>query len=125
MIFPGTDPQAILAAAARIQAGELVGFPTETVYGLGADASSDAAVAGIFAAKGRPSDHPLIVHLADAAQVGDYASSVPSFAARLMAAFWPGPLTVILPRRDGVAAAAAGRTRLACAARIIRWRWRF
>jgi L-threonylcarbamoyladenylate synthase len=108
MIFPGTDPQAILAAAARIQAGELVGFPTETVYGLGADASSDAAVAGIFAAKGRPSDHPLIVHLADAAQVSDYASSVPPFAARLMAAFWPGPLTVILPRREGVAAAAAG-----------------
>lgn len=108
MILPGTDPQAILAAAARIQAGGLVGFPTETVYGLGADASSDAAVAGIFAAKGRPSDHPLIVHLADAAQVGDYASSVPAFAQRLMAAFWPGPLTVILPRRDGVAAAAAG-----------------
>ena len=75
---------------------------------MGADASSDAAVAGIFAAKGRPSDHPLIVHLADAAQVSDYASSVPPFAARLMAAFWPGPLTVILPRRDGVAAAAAG-----------------
>ncbi|MCX7255948.1 MAG: L-threonylcarbamoyladenylate synthase [Polaromonas sp.] len=108
MILSGTDPQAILAAAARIQAGELVGFPTETVYGLGADASSDAAVAGIFSAKGRPSDHPLIVHLADAAQVSDYASSVPPFAARLMAAFWPGPLTVILPRRDGVAAAAAG-----------------
>jgi L-threonylcarbamoyladenylate synthase len=108
MILPGTDPQAILAAAARIQAGELVGFPTETVYGLGADASSDAAVAGIFAAKGRPSDHPLIVHVADAAQVADYASSVPPFAQRLMAAFWPGPLTVILPRREGVAAAAAG-----------------
>ena len=108
MILPGTDPQAILAAAARIQAGELVGFPTETVYGLGADASSDSAVAGIFAAKGRPSDHPLIVHVADAAQVLDYASSVPPFAQRLMAAFWPGPLTVILPRREGVAAAAAG-----------------
>lgn len=108
MILSGTDPQAILAAAARIQVGELVGFPTETVYGLGADASSDSAVAGIFSAKGRPSDHPLIVHLADAAQVGDYASSVPAFAQRLMAAFWPGPLTVILPRRDGVAAAAAG-----------------
>jgi L-threonylcarbamoyladenylate synthase len=108
MILPGIDPQAILAAAARIQAGELVGFPTETVYGLGADASSDAAVAGIFAAKGRPSDHPLIVHVADAAQVLDYASSVPPFAQRLMAAFWPGPLTVILPRREGVAAAAAG-----------------
>ncbi len=108
MILPGTDPQAIAQAAARIQAGELVGFPTETVYGLGADASSDSAVAGIFAAKGRPSDHPLIVHLADAAQVGDYASSVPAFAQRLMAAFWPGPLTVILPRKGGVAAAAAG-----------------
>ena len=108
MILPGTDPQAILEAARRIQAGELVGFPTETVYGLGADASSDQAVAGIFAAKGRPADHPLIVHVADAAQVRDYASSVPPFAARLMQAFWPGPLTVILPRKDGVAAAAAG-----------------
>lgn len=108
MILPGTDPQAIAQAAARIQAGELVGFPTETVYGLGADASSDSAVAGIFTAKGRPSDHPLIVHLADATQVSDYASNVPPFAARLMATFWPGPLTVILPRRDGVAAAAAG-----------------
>ena len=108
MILPGTDPQAILDAAARIQAGALVGFPTETVYGLGADASSDQAVAGIFAAKGRPADHPLIVHVADAAQVGDYASSVPAFAEKLMHAFWPGPLTVILPRREGVAAAAAG-----------------
>ncbi|MEO5660613.1 MAG: L-threonylcarbamoyladenylate synthase [Polaromonas sp.] len=108
MIFPGTDPQAILAAARRIQAGELVGFPTETVYGLGADASSDAAVAGIFTAKGRPADHPLIVHVAAAEQVNDYASSVPAFAARLMQAFWPGPLTVILPRSDGMALAAAG-----------------
>lgn len=108
MILPGSDPQAILEAARRIQAGQLVGFPTETVYGLGADASSDEAVAGIFSAKGRPADHPLIVHLADAGQVADYASSVPPFAARLMQAFWPGPLTVILPRKDGVAAAAAG-----------------
>ncbi|HAL38165.1 MAG TPA: threonylcarbamoyl-AMP synthase [Polaromonas sp.] len=108
MILPGTDPQAILEAARRIKAGELVGFPTETVYGLGADASSDQAVAGIFAAKGRPADHPLIVHVADARQVADYASSVPPFAARLMQAFWPGPLTVILPRKDGMAAAAAG-----------------
>lgn len=108
MILPGTDTQAILEAARRIQAGELVGFPTETVYGLGADASSDKAVAGIFAAKGRPSDHPLIVHVADAAQVNDYAAGVPPFAARLIKAFWPGPLTVILPRKPGVAAAAAG-----------------
>ncbi|MGV8805111.1 MAG: L-threonylcarbamoyladenylate synthase [Polaromonas sp.] len=108
MILPGTDPQAIEQAARRIQAGSLVGFPTETVYGLGADASSDAAVAGIFAAKGRPSDHPLIVHVASASQVSDYASEVPAFAQRLMNAFWPGPLTVILPRKPGVAAAAAG-----------------
>jgi L-threonylcarbamoyladenylate synthase len=108
MILPGTDPQAIAEAARRIQAGELVGFPTETVYGLGADASSDAAVAGIFAAKGRPADHPLIVHVADAAQVNDYATGVPPFAAKLIKAFWPGPLTVILPRKPGVAAAAAG-----------------
>jgi L-threonylcarbamoyladenylate synthase len=108
MILSGTDPKAIAEAARRIQAGELVGFPTETVYGLGADASSDKAVSGIFEAKGRPSDHPLIVHVADAAHVQAYASSVPPFAARLMTAFWPGPLTVILPRKPGVAAAAAG-----------------
>jgi L-threonylcarbamoyladenylate synthase len=108
MVKPETNPEAIAEAARRIHAGELVAFPTETVYGLGADASSDAAVAKIFAAKGRPADHPLIVHVADAAQVNDYAASVPPFAARLMQAFWPGPLTVILPRQEGVATAAAG-----------------
>jgi len=108
MIRPGSDPEAIAESAQRIRAGELVGFPTETVYGLGADASNDAAVALIFAAKGRPPEHPLIVHVASAAQVADYASEVPGFAERLMAAFWPGPLTLILPRRAGVAAAAAG-----------------
>jgi L-threonylcarbamoyladenylate synthase len=108
MILPGNDPQAISEAARVIQAGGLVGFPTETVYGLGADASSDKAVAGIFAAKGRPADHPLIVHVAGTAQVTDYASDVPAFAARLIAAFWPGPLTVILARKAGVATAAAG-----------------
>ena len=108
MIRPGSDPEAIAEAAQRIRQGGLVGFPTETVYGLGADASNDAAVALIFAAKGRPPEHPLIVHVASAAQVADYASEVPDFAARLMAAFWPGPLTLILPRRAGVAAAAAG-----------------
>ena len=78
------------------------------MYGLGADASNDAAVAKIFAAKGRPADHPLIVHIASAAQVLDYASSVPPFAQALIKAFWPGPLTVILPRKPGVATAAAG-----------------
>ena len=95
-------------AAARIRAGELVAFPTETVYGLGADASNDVAVAKIFAAKGRPADHPLIVHIASSKQVSDYASNVPQFAERLIKAFWPGPLTVILPRKPGVATAAAG-----------------
>ena len=108
MIRDGKDPAAIAEAARVIRAGGLVGFATETVYGLGADASSDSAVAGIFAAKGRPSDHPLIVHVAEPAQVADYAVDVPPFASRLMQAFWPGPLTVILPRRPGVAAAAAG-----------------
>ena len=108
MIRPGNDPAAIAEAAQRLRDGELVGFPTETVYGLGADASNDAAVALIFAAKGRPSEHPLIVHVASAAQVADYANDVPDFAARLMEAFWPGPLTLILPRRAGVAAAASG-----------------
>lgn len=108
MIRPGSEPEAIAEAAQRIRAGALVGFPTETVYGLGADASNDAAVALIFAAKGRPPEHPLIVHVARAAQVADYASEVPDFAAKLVAAFWPGPLTLILPRRAGVAAAAAG-----------------
>jgi L-threonylcarbamoyladenylate synthase len=108
MILAGTEAAAIERAARALAAGQLVAFPTETVYGLGADAGSDAAVAGIFAAKGRPSDHPLIVHLADASAVPLFASDVPPFAQKLMQAFWPGPLTVILPRRDGIAAAAAG-----------------
>ena len=108
MILPGDDPLAVAEAARRIRAGALVGLPTETVYGLGSDASNDQAVARIFAAKGRPADHPLIVHLASAAQVSDYASHVPEFAQKLINAFWPGPLTVILPRRPGVASAAAG-----------------
>ena len=108
MIRDGNDPAALAEAARVIQAGGLVGFPTETVYGLGADASNDSAVAGVFAAKGRPSEHPLIVHVASAEQVGDYASELPGFAARLLQACWPGPLTVILPRRPGVASAAAG-----------------
>lgn len=103
-----TAKPTVSQAAAHIRAGELVAFPTETVYGLGADASNDAAVAKIFTAKGRPSDHPLIVHIASSAQVLDYASSLPLFAECLIKAFWPGPLTVILPRKPGVATAAAG-----------------
>ena len=86
----------------------MLGLPTETVYGLAANADDDAAVAQIFKAKGRPADHPLIVHVADAGAVAHYASDVPEFAQQLMQAFWPGPLTLILPRRPGVANAAAG-----------------
>lgn len=108
MILDGRDPAAIAAAAQALQQGELVGLPTETVYGLGADAANEAAVAKIFAAKGRPSDHPLIVHVADATGVAHFASDVPVFAQQLMQAFWPGPLTLILPRRPEVGAAAAG-----------------
>lgn len=95
-------------AAKLIAAGQLAAFPTETVYGLGADAVSDSAVAKIFAAKGRPADHPLIVHVSDASQVKHFAAQVPDFARRLMDAFWPGPLTVIVPRLESVATACAG-----------------
>jgi L-threonylcarbamoyladenylate synthase len=107
MILDGTSAAAIEQAARVLAGGGLVAFPTETVYGLGADAGSDQAVARIFAAKGRPSDHPLIVHVPDASAVVLFAADVPEFASRLMDAFWPGPLTLILPRREGVAAAAA------------------
>ncbi|WP_295953061.1 L-threonylcarbamoyladenylate synthase [Rhodoferax sp.] len=109
MLLDGLDPAAIRQAAQALAAGELLGLPTETVYGLAADASSDAAVAKIFTAKGRPSDHPLIVHIAPNGNgVPHFASDVPAFAQALMTAFWPGPLTLILPRRPGVGAAAAG-----------------
>ena len=108
MILHGSDPAAIEQAVQTLRAGELVALPTETVYGLAADAHSDAAVARIFALKGRPADHPLIVHVASGAQVPDYAAEVPAFAQRLIDVFWPGPLTLILPRRPGVAKTAAG-----------------
>lgn len=115
LLLSAADPAAIEAAAQRLAAGSLVGMPTETVYGLAADADNASAVHRIFEAKGRPSDHPLIVHLApgDVAQgwragVDHYAREVPAFAVALMQAFWPGPLTLILPRREGVAAVSAG-----------------
>lgn len=96
-------------AAALLIEGELVAFPTETVYGLGADASNPAAVAQIFAVKGRPAGHPVIVHLARGADPADYfARAVPDIAYRLMASFWPGPLTLILARQNDHASAAAG-----------------
>jgi len=105
-------PDSIAAAADALRAGSLIGLPTETVYGLGADASDPVAVAKIFSAKGRPADHPLIVHVAafdgGMGGVAHYCARVPAFAQQLMSAFWPGPLTLILPRKDGVGEAAAG-----------------
>ena len=89
-------------AAALLRRGELVAFPTETVYGLGAIATKEQAVAKVFQAKGRPSDNPLIVHVKDAQQVLDYAEEVPKLAKDLMERFWPGPLTIILPVKAGV-----------------------
>ncbi|MHA1127898.1 MAG: L-threonylcarbamoyladenylate synthase [Alphaproteobacteria bacterium] len=91
-------PRDIPAAATMLQRGELVAFPTETVYGLGADARNDRAVAGIFAAKSRPQFNPLIVHVADIASVEEIAE-IPHQARTLAAAFWPGPLTLVLPTR--------------------------
>jgi L-threonylcarbamoyladenylate synthase len=98
----------IALAAKRLRDGELVAFPTETVYGLGADAGNADAVHRIFATKGRPSDHPVIVHLASDADVDRWAREFPEGARRLAAAFWPGPLTLIMPRAAHVADAVTG-----------------
>ncbi len=93
---------ALRRAAELLRAGELVGLPTETVYGLGADALNPEAVRKIFAAKGRPADHPLIVHLPDAEHLPRWAASIPKEVVALARAFWPGPLTLILKREAGV-----------------------
>lgn len=106
-VVAGDSTEAIEQAAQRLAAGELVGVPTETVYGLAARADDDAAVAKIFAAKGRPSDHPLIVHVADADGARAFAAAPNAAAQRLIAAFWPGPVTVIMRRAEGRATAAA------------------
>ncbi len=107
MIEDGRDPAAIARAVERLGACRLVAFPTETVYGLGARADDDAAVAGIYALKGRPTDHPLIVHVDSRAGTEAFAEPLPRAAERLIEAFWPGPLTLIVRRRAGVASAAA------------------
>lgn len=108
MILDGFAAESIALAVDCLRAGGLLGLPTETVYGLAADADNASAVSKIFAAKGRPADHPLIVHVPDAQSAMHFASKVPEFARQLMQAFWPGPLTLILHRRHDVAAAAAG-----------------
>ncbi|MBK7828133.1 L-threonylcarbamoyladenylate synthase [Nannocystis sp.] len=101
-LLAGDDPAAIARAADILRAGGLVAFPTETVYGLGADALSATAVAGIFAAKDRPADNPLIVHVADVAAARRLTRSFPALAERAAAAMWPGPLTLVLPRGEAV-----------------------
>lgn len=101
-------PGQILEAAQRLAQGRLVAFPTETVYGLGADAENPEAVARIYAAKRRPADHPVIVHLSPDTDPGYWAASIPSQARLLMAAFWPGPLTLILPRAARIPDAVSG-----------------
>ena len=101
-------PRQIAQAAEILRTGGVVAFPTETVYGLGADAASAASVAKIYALKGRPADHPVIVHLAAAEQVDRWARNVGPAAQRLAARFWPGPLTLILRRAPGVLDAVTG-----------------
>lgn len=98
MSVPPVDADLIARAARLLRAGGLVAFPTETVYGLGAAAEQPDAVRRIFAAKGRPADHPVIVHVADAAALDAWARDVPPAARALAAAFWPGPLTLVLAR---------------------------
>jgi L-threonylcarbamoyladenylate synthase len=98
-ILNGTDPGAIDIAAAALRAGEVVAFPTETVYGLGADALNERAVAQVFAIKNRPQFDPLIVHLPDKETVPQYADVIDARATALMERFWPGPLTLVLRKR--------------------------
>ena len=98
-ISPCTE-ESITFAAAHLVSGDLVAFPTETVYGLGADACNSTAVARIYEVKGRPSDHPLIVHIATMDRLGDWAQEVPEYAINLARVFWPGPMTLVLKRSE-------------------------
>ncbi|MBD1584461.1 L-threonylcarbamoyladenylate synthase [Pseudoalteromonas sp. S16_S37] len=107
-ILSTNDPQSLAAAYEHLLSGELVAIPTETVYGLAADASQPDAVSKIFAAKGRPADHPLIVHVESVDKLSHWASKVPKSAQLLAEAFWPGPLTVILPKAAHVSYVVTG-----------------
>jgi L-threonylcarbamoyladenylate synthase len=107
-ILKGDAPESIEQAVLRLQEGGLVALPTETVYGLGARADVDAAVAQIFKAKGRPASHPLIVHVANASAAAAFTPALSASAQKLIQAFWPGPLTVVVQRHPHIANAAAG-----------------
>lgn len=100
IIGDGNDPTMLSKASEIIKAGGLVAFPTETVYGLGANGLNPAAAAKIYAAKGRPSDNPLIVHISKVAHMYELAKEVPEKAVMLAESFWPGPLTIVLPKKD-------------------------
>ena len=100
LLLSASDPAAPALAAELIRRGELVAIPTETVYGLGADGLNEEAVAKIFLAKGRPQDNPLILHVAEAGDMEKFCHSIPEAAYKLAEAFWPGPLTMVLPARD-------------------------
>ena len=95
-------------AAARLQNGEVVAIPTETVYGLAADATNDSALQKIFTTKQRPADHPLIVHIADISQVAEWVTDFPQVAVKLATTFWPGALTLILPAKNHVSRVVRG-----------------
>ena len=99
-IISNCTASALKDAATSLIAGNLVAFPTETVYGLGADASNQQAVARIYEVKGRPTDHPLIVHISSINNLAKWAKDIPEYAVKLARAFWPGPMTLILPRTD-------------------------
>jgi L-threonylcarbamoyladenylate synthase len=107
-LVPAVDAGAIALAVEALRRGGLVALPTETVYGLAADAGNEAALRRIFAAKGRPADHPVIVHVVNANALAEWAEPVPAGARRLAAAFWPGPLTLVLRRRPQVSALITG-----------------
>ncbi len=107
-VLLSADSADITIAAELIKNGEIVGIPTETVYGLGADASNEEAVRGIFAAKGRPADNPLIVHLADFSDAVKYTTDIPELAYRLAERFCPGPLTIVLPKNEKIPMVTSG-----------------
>ena len=107
-MLDGTLPSSIAAAVALLRRGGVVGLPTETVYGLAADAENEGALRKIFAIKGRPADHPLIVHIASARDLGIWASQVPDIAHVLAENFWPGPLTMLVRRAERTSLVATG-----------------
>ncbi|MBP0958977.1 MAG: threonylcarbamoyl-AMP synthase, partial [Oscillospiraceae bacterium] len=102
------DEGGISAAAELLKKGEVVAIPTETVYGLAADATNENAVAKIFIAKGRPQDNPLIVHISEVEDMEKYAQDIPDVAYKLAEKFWPGPLTMVLPKKDTIPMATSG-----------------